>query len=358
MNDKKDNNLKLRKKLLKDLGEEEVFNQMLDSGKPHRSKVNTPEERRKMFNSCKSTKNTTIKKLRDKINNELGKPINIELQCAPEDFPSEEEIANESSKFIEKYSTNILNLSDRIDDTNNQKDQNFDIDKWTNKIEEIKNIANNKIKENNMNSKKTFKEREEILEKVAKEVFDKLDKNEKVEFPTKEEVKADRKIYNKNRELDIEEIRKVAETIVSPLTSYSGLTTHSRPSINTFTDNEKFKDYSVNALNLINSLVEHHKKSILIKMEEIDYLKEENALLRKRMSTLQNTSSQYEDIVENLVVDANIPKERNEEQSNSEIALTDLFVTKNTFLENDRQNRLEKSQLAVNGANPSAIKRT
>jgi hypothetical protein len=106
---------------------------------------------------------------------------------------------------------------------------------------------------------------------------------------------------------------------------------------------DKFKTYSKGAINLVNSLIAHYRKSLELKIKEIDFLKNENGLLRECVEMLQEVVADYEETAEQLIVDAHAPKEK------KSVGEPEVFKVGNEILENMRAEKIKKDKMALNG---------
>lgn len=106
-----------------------------------------------------------------------------------------------------------------------------------------------------------------------------------------------------------------------------------------------FEDYSKNAIDLIGALISHYRRSLYLKSKEVEFLQNENNLLRERVDMLKEVSSQYEDAAEQLIIDVHIPKEFRKPQEKD---LPDVFeYGKSEVLEKNRKDKMNKDKMAV-----------
>jgi len=111
----------------------------------------------------------------------------------------------------------------------------------------------------------------------------------------------------------------------------------------------KFKDYSKNVIDLINSLISHYRKSLSFKSKEVEFLQRENELLRERVAMLQEVSLQYEVAAEHLIIDTHVPKKLKELQNVQNITLSDACWPSTPVLEKDREHKSKRDNRTVNG---------
>ena len=144
-------------------------------------------------------------------------------------------------------------------------------------------------------------------------------------------------------------------------------------------EENKLSNYSNNAKSLINTLISYYRMKVKNRDAVVDALKDENKKLRERIAELNSSSVEYEDIIEDLIIDKNLFNEKQEEEPDVSSELEYLWPEsagyKNpifkfgrfkvdrydhgieSILEREREHKRKKDKAAVDGKGTGAFKR-
>jgi hypothetical protein len=144
-------------------------------------------------------------------------------------------------------------------------------------------------------------------------------------------------------------------------------------------DEDKLSCYSSNAKGLVNTLLGYYRMKVKNRDSIIASLKEENKRLQERIASLGGSSEEYEDIIEDLIINRTLFSETEEEEVDVSSELEYLWPdsagykkpifkfgrfkidrydsSSTSILEQERQNKRKRDERALNGVASSAFKR-
>lgn len=140
---------------------------------------------------------------------------------------------------------------------------------------------------------------------------------------------------------------------------------------------DKLSHYSSNVKGLVNTLLGYYRMKVKNRDTIIESLKEENRRLQERMAILGGSSEEYEDIIEDLIINRNLFSESKEEDVGVPGELEYLWPdsagyikpifdrfkigkydgSSTSILEQERQNKRKRDENALNGVGSGAFKR-